>query len=350
MYSSSTETKEQTHYTTLGISENATPEEIKKAYRSLSLKYHPDKNQNDPTAVTMFQGISSAFEVLGDSEKRREYDFMRNNKNMFGGGGFSGGGMEDMGDINDLLSSLFFGGMPGMPGMHGMPGGLGNMGGGIRMAHMQQMPGHNGNGFNPPFQGSHIRVFKNGMPVHIQQQQRQQKPAPIIQHLQISIEQVLNGAQLPVEVERWLIENDMKVHEKQTIYVDIPKGIDDGELILLKDQGNTIDDDCKGDIKIFIKVVNTSSFERRGLDLYIERHISLKDALCGFSFELKYINDKIYTINNYSGNIIQPEYQKVIANMGLMRENARGNLIIHFKIDFPTTLTLEQLEQIKTIL
>jgi len=343
-HSSSTESKEQTHYMTLGISENATQDEIKKAYRTLSLKYHPDKNQHDPNSVKdKFQCISSAFEVLGDPEKKREYDMRNNNPfdSMFGGGcGMSMGG--DGPDLNDILSSLFFGG-----GMNST-GGLGSMGmggPGIRMTHMQQM--HGNNGFNPPFQGSHIRVFKNGVPVQIHQQR--QKPPPIIQHMQISMEQVLNGAQSPVEIERWIIENNMQVHEKQTIYVDIPKGIDDGELILLKEQGNIVDDNCKGDIKIFIKVENNSSFERRGLDLYIERHISLKDALCGFSFELKYINDKVYTINNYSGNIIQPEYHKVIANMGLMRENTRGNLIIHFKVDFPTSLTTEQIEQIKTI-
>jgi len=325
----SSESKEQTHYTTLGISENAGQDEIKKAYRSLSLKYHPDRNPNDASATTKFQSISAAFEVLGDQDKKREYDFMR--KNTFEGNPFGNVfgnpfGNEGMDDMNDILSSLFFNNM-----------------GGVRMS--THMPNA---GFNPPFQGSHIRIFKNGVPIHVQQ--RPQKPAPIIQHLKINMEQVLNGAQLPVEVERWLIENDMKIHEKQTIYVDIPKGIDDGELILLKDNGNIVNDECKGDIKIFIKVENNSSFERRGLDLYIEQHISLKESLCGFSFELKYINNKIYTINNDIGNIIQPEYQKVIPNMGLTRENTKGNLIIHFKVDFPTNLTNEQLEKIKEIL
>lgn len=331
--------KTKTHYDTLGISENATQDEIKKAYRSLSLKYHPDRNPNDSTCISMFQEISSAFEILGDPEKKKEYDFSR--KNIFGGmfgDGIhhhnSGMGMDDM---NDILSSLFFG---------GLAGGLGNMGSGIRMAHMS--PNANNHGFCPPFQGSHIRVFQNGIPVNIHQ--RPQKPQPIIYHLLVNIEQVLTGVQLPLEIERWLIENNMKVHEKQTIYVDIPKGIDDGELILLKDQGNIVDEDCKGDIKIFIKVENTSLFERKGLDLYVEHHITLKEALCGFSFELKYINNKIYTINNQNGNIIQPEYNKVIPNMGLMRDTKKGNLIIHFKVDFPTSLTSEQIESIKNIL
>jgi DnaJ family protein A protein 2 len=121
-------------------------------------------------------------------------------------------------------------------------------------------------------------------------------------------------------------------------------------MILLKEQGNMVDDDCKGDVKIFVKVLNNTCFERRGLDLFIEKHISLKESLCGFSFELKYINGKVYTINNQTGNIIQPGYQKIIPNMGLSRENTKGNLIIHFKVDYPTSLTTEQIEKLNEIL
>jgi DnaJ family protein B protein 4 len=318
---------EESHYATLGVSETASAEEIKKAYRSLSLKFHPDKN---PNGQEMFQKISSAFEVLGDSEKRKEYDFMKNNK-----GGMPFSGMDDMGDINDLLSSLF-----------------GGAGGGIRVAHMGGFPGMGFHGmpgmqgfhnFNPPNQGANIHMFRNGIPV-------QPKPPTIIHNLIIDINQVLNGVQLPIDIERWIIENNLKVHEKQTIYIDIPKGIDDGEIIVLQNQGNVVDENCKGDIKVHIKVNNNSVFERKGLDLYLEKQISLKESLCGFSFELKYLNDKVYTINNQIGNIIPPDYKKVIPGMGLSRENAKGNLIINFKINFPTSLTVEQIQKINDLL
>jgi DnaJ-class molecular chaperone len=339
MYSSTKEKENNTdtHYTTLGISENATQDEIKKAYRVLSLKYHPDKNINNPSAVEMFQKISSAYEILSDSEKKKEYDLLR--KNPFLGGFGMDMGANDMNDLNDLLSGLFFN--QGFGGNHG----------GIRVS-MNHMGMPNGmpsgmqdifGGFNPPHQGSRIRIFRNGVPVH-------QKPPPINHTLQINIEQVLNGVQLPIEIERWLLENNIKIYEKETIYVDIPKGIDDGEMIILTNQGNIIDDDTKGDVKIFIKVNNNSDFVRKGLDLYIERKISLKESLCGFSFELKYINGKVYTINNQIGNIIQPEYQKIIIGMGLMRENTKGNLIIHFKVEYPNILSIEQIDKLKEIL
>jgi len=217
--------------------------------------------------------------------------------------------------------------MGGFPGMafHGMPG----------------MQGFHG--FNPPNQGANIHMFRNGIPV-------QPKPPTIIHNLIIDINQVLNGVQLPIDIERWIIENNLKVHEKQTIYIDIPKGIDDGEIIVLQNQGNVVDENCKGDIKVHIKVNNNSVFERKGLDLYLEKQVSLKESLCGFSFELKYLNDKVYTINNQIGNIIPPDYKKVIPGMGLSRENAKGNLIINFKINFPTSLTLEQIQKINDLL
>ena len=81
-----------------------------------------------------------------------------------------------------------------------------------------------------------------------------------------------------------------------------------------------------------------------------EKNITLKEALCGFSFEIKYLNGKSYTLNNNKGNIIPPEYKKVYPNMGLTRENHKGNMIIHFHVDFPETLTSEQIEKISEIL
>jgi hypothetical protein len=229
-------------------------------------------------------------------------------------------------DINDIIEGLFFGGIPGMQGMHGMPGGIFTGG----------FPG-----------GPNIRIFRNGVPVNMNQME---KPPAIVKTIQINMEIVLNGGKLPVEIERWVLENGNKVHETATVYVDIFKGIDHNEIIMLKDQGNIINEHCKGDIKIFIAVNNDSCFNRRGLDLIMEKDISLKESLCGFTFDLKYINGKTYTINNLAGNIIPPEYQKVIPNMGLTREGHTGNLIIHFHTKFPESLSKENIEALSKLL
>jgi DnaJ family protein B protein 4 len=319
----------ETYYTILGIPETASREEIKKAYRSLSLKWHPDKNQ-DPEANGKFQKISEAYEVLSDENKKAEYDNRNNNPFMRMNGmhpGAGAGGMHHGGNpfenIDELFSTLFGGG-----------------GGGIHI-HPGMM--HPGMGMFPP--GANIRIFQNGVPMNAMQ-----KPPPINKTILINMEQVLNGANIPVEVERWILENGNRVSETETLYIPIPKGIDNDEIILLRDKGNVVNEHCKGDVKIFIKVDNQTEFKRIGLDLVYEKIISLKESLCGFQFELKYINGKSYTINNNSGNIITPGYNKIISNMGLTRENHVGNLIIHFDVKFPETLSQEQMDNIKNIL
>jgi len=324
-------------YEILGISEKASEEEIKKAYRKLSLQYHPDRNNNDQECVKKFQKIGEAYETLSDKQKRKEYDMTRNNPFFYAFGSGSGdndfnhGSMfHNMNNVDDLFSAFFSsndmgGGFPFM-------GSFGNMGPGIN-----------------------IRAFHNGIPVNVginksHFMENMQKPTPIIKNLTINMSQVLSGVNLPVDIERWIVENGNKVFEKETLYVPIPKGIDDNEIILLREKGNIINDHFKGDVKVFIKIENNSNFERRGLDLHYTKRISLKDALCGFSFDLVYLNGKTYTLNNHVGNIIQPNYTKIIPNMGLTRENHTGNLIITFLIDFPDKLDGDKINQLKEIL
>ena len=321
----------ESFYKILGVNEKSTKDEIKKAFRTLSMKHHPDKNNGNPESTKKFQKITEAYETLGDEQKREEYDMINKNPflrmgHQFGGGGM--GGMEGMEVPIDEIFSVFFGGMPfGMQGMQGMQG----------------MHGIHG---MPP--GSNIRAFRNGMPVNFNESL--QKPSPIIKNISICIGSVLTGINMPVEVERWIIENGNKVFEKETIYIDIPKGIDDNEIIILREKGNIVNDNCKGDIKLFIKVENNTEFIRNGLDLTIEKSISLKDALCGFNFELRFINGKTYTLNNNSGNIISDKYKKIIPNMGLVREGHTGNLNIIFNIIFPKTLSEDKIDKLKEIL
>jgi hypothetical protein len=192
-----------------------------------------------------------------------------------------------------------------------------------------------------------IQIFRNGVPINVN---RFQKPTPITKNITISMNQVLTGASIPVDIERWITENEHKVFEKETIYVTIEKGIDSGEIIVLEGKGNIVNDQCKGDVKIYVNVENNTQFQRYGIDLLLEKPISLKEALCGFSFEIKYINDKNYTINNTQGNIITPNYKKTIPGMGLERNGKRGNLVIHFIIEFPASLSIDKINLLKDVL
>ena len=312
-------------YKVLGVDEKASKEDIKKSYRTLQMKYHPDRNNNSQEANIMTQKLNEAYETLGDDEKREEYDMTRNNP-------FAKGMDVPMDDIINMM----FGGMRGMPGMQmgGIPG----------MPGMGGFPGFHGMHGLPP--GTKIHFFQGGNPMNFQQMQ---KPTAIIKNINIKISQVLTGANIPLEIERWIMEQGMKVFESETIYVTIPKGIDDGELILLKDKGNVLNETCKGDIKIFVKIENDSIFKRVGLDLVLEKSINLKDALCGFSFEITYINGKSYTLNNNSGNIIPHGFRKIIPNMGLERENHKGNMVIEFNVQFPEKLSESVIASLKKI-
>ena len=304
-------------YNILGVDEKATKDEIKKAYRGLQMKWHPDKNQGSEESKRMSEKINGAYEILGDDDKRGEYDNSRNNPNPFTRMNSQGGGGMEV-PMDDIFN-MFFGGMPGMGGFPGMPG----MGG---------FPGM------PP--GAKIHIF-NGGPMGFQQ--AISKPVPIMKTIEINMSQVLSGASIPLEIERWIIENGIKVHEKETIYVSVPQGIDDNEMVILRDKGNTLNENVKGDVKIFVKIKNDTAFKRSGLDLILDKKISLKESLCGFTFEINYINGKSYTLNNNKGNIIPPEYKKIYPGMGLSRGDHKGNMIIHFHVDFPEKLTEEQI-------
>ena len=311
----------ENYYEILGVNEKASQAEIKKAYRNLSMKFHPDKNKGNQESVGKFQKINEAYETLGDEAKREEYNLSRNNPFTRMNSSYGGGGMEV--PIDDIFNAIF-GNNGFVGGNHGFPP-----------------------GFPPGFPGGKIHVFHGGSPMNFHQ--AMQKPSPIIKNISVNIEQILLGSTVPVEIERWILESGTKVFERETIYVNIPKGIDDNELIILRDKGNVMNEQCKGDIKLFVNINNDTTFKRSGLDLILEKTITLKEALCGFSFEIKYIDGKSYTLNNNSGNIIPPEYRKIIPKMGLSRDEHVGNMIIIFHIEFPEKLNETQIASLKEI-
>lgn len=301
-------------YKVLGVSKDSNQEEIKKAYRKLSLKHHPDKNGGNDTK---FKNISEAYETLGDEGKRQMYNMQQNNPfaNM--------GGMGGMGDMRgggaDEFLNMLFGGMGGMGGM-----------GGINFANM----------------GPNVRIFRNGVQVNA-------KPEPLIKKIIITLQDSFNGTKVPIEIERNIRTNNVNTKEVERVYIDIPMGIDDNEMIILRGKGNIIND-SRGDVKIHVTIKNNTEFVRKGLDLYYTKTISLKDALIGFTFDLHHISGKKYTINN-NGTVITGDYKKMVRNMGMKRERPHpaspmvGNLIISFKIDFPKELTKEQREAIEKV-
>jgi DnaJ-class molecular chaperone len=307
------------HYEVLGISKDADDSDIKKAYRKLSLQYHPDRNPSDD-ANARFQEINEAFEVLSDPEKRNQYNmelqFGQRGPNPF---------EHDMHDINNIFNMMFGGGGPGGNPFGGMPG----------------MPG--------------VRIFHGGggPGINIQTQvfHSFSKPEPINVDINITIEQSYHGCTVPLKYDCWNVVNNVRSNETRSLQINLPKGVDDGETLLLQDQGNGINNQVRGDVRVTIRIQNSSEFTRKGMDLYLHKRVSLKDALCGFNFEFDHFNGKRICMNNATGNnVIKPNTKKVINGLGMVKDNGVGNLVVEFDVSFPESITDEQRETIKKIL
>ena len=330
-------------YDVLGVSKDADDTEIKKAFRKRSLELHPDRNQDKDTTHD-FQELNACYDKIKTQDLRQKFEM----ESQFGGGmgGMGhggGGGGDDFQDINHIFNMMFGGGMPGgmgggMPGVHMhpgmMPGGMGGMPPGVRIFHGGVPGGMSGHHF---FQ---------------QQQQQMQKPPAIIKSCEITMEQCFQGCSIPLEVERWSIENGVRGTKKEIIHINIPPGIDESEIIVLRDLGNSVDNQLRGDIKLSIQIKPHAIFQRHGLDLLYKKHISMKEALCGFAFEILHLNGKTLAINNQTNpTVISPQFRRTIPQMGIRREEgAVGNLVIEFHVEFPSTLTPEQIEKLKEIL
>ncbi len=291
----------QNYYNILNIENDASPEEIKKAYRKLSLKYHPDKNP-DPDSGKMFHKISEAYETLFDIEKRRNYDF----QNKFTSSNETNGAQENI-NLNDLFMNLF------------------------------------GNSKTGLFQNNNL--FSEN---HILSQL--QKPAPIIKTLVVDFNTIYYKQTIPLEIERSVVDNHSKYTEKEKIYIDIDEGVDEDELIIIREKGNISHLNVQGDIKIFIKINNNTPYQRKGLNLILNKTITLKEALCGFSFEINHINGRNLKIKNEIGNIISPSFVKTLPKLGIKRKDQIGVLQIIFNVDFPKAISLDNLKQIKMLL
>jgi len=315
-------------YDALGVSKDANPTEIKKAYRALSLKYHPDRNSTEEAKSKMLE-INEAYETLSDDEKRKHYDMT----SAFGGGGAMGGmpfqhmsSMDEFSDINQIFNMMFGGG--------GMPPGMMHMGGGpgIRVFQTSGGPGSFRAEFSTSFH-------------------QQQPPPTINKEIYLALDQCYSGTSMPIEIDKWTIINGAKVMEHKTINVTFPPGIDENDVLSLKGAGNEVNENLKGDINIHVKLLNNTCLRRQGLDLVMNKKITLKEALCGFTFDIPHMNGKTFSLNNsVNPSIIQPGFRKVIPNLGMMKDNMTGNLIIELEIEFPELLTPEQTEGLKNIL
>jgi len=284
------------YYKTLGINPNASDSEIKKAYRSLSFKYHPDKN-SDPNVTDTYKKINEAYEVLSDPQKRAQYD----NPNP----------------MESLLKEMF----RGKPTpMHSMPN------------PMHSMPNVFEEIFKMHNMGEQV-IFSFDEP----------QIAPLDKKIEITFEQSYKGGNIPISIEREFRKGQMCFKEQEKIYVVIPSGIDDGEIIEIPDKGNVMFDK-RGILRLHIKIMHDSNlkFERKGLNIIYNQTITFKESICGFEYLIHYIDGSPLKLKSSRGNIIQNGDEKSVKGKGFLRDGQTGDLVIHFKVT-PQELTDEQI-------
>jgi curved DNA-binding protein len=274
------------------------------------MKYHPDRNGGDAEMSKKTQFINEAYEILGDEEKRRQYDM--------------GGGNNDIMNevpIHEIFSALFGGG-GGMRFMNSQQ-------------HIPQVHIFQGQGQGHPFFQQHF-FQESVQPIHCQ--------------VKVDLSKITDSLSMEVEIERIVQLNDVIEHVFEKIKVAIPQGVEDKECIVLKDMGHVVQH-LKGDVLVTVNVHNDTIYQRERLDLVLEQTITFKESMCGFSRDLIHINGKGYTLNNSKGTVMQDGQKRVIPTLGLRRNGEVGNLVIVFRVQSPPALlTDEQLEKLREIL
>ncbi len=237
------------YYKTLGVSKSASQDEVRKAYRKLARKYHPDLNKGDESAARKFKEINEANEVLSDTDKRKKYDMYGKDwqhaaqfENMRGGrgpgGGFGGGGnFGGMGDFSDFFQSMFGGGFSGFGGMGG-----GGMGGQPR-----------------PQKGQDVKT---------------EVSLPLLDVAETHKRTLnINGKQLRITVDA---------------------GIKDGHSIRLRGHGQPGPmGGPAGDLYVTFKLRKDSNFERKDDNLYTTAEVDFFDAMLGGEIEIKTLTGSV---------------------------------------------------------
>jgi DnaJ family protein B protein 4 len=317
-------------YDTLGIDRGASEAEIKKAYRKLAMKWHPDKNQdNKAESEKKFKAVSEAYEVLSDPKKKERYDQFGED-GLRDGGGFGGGGGGV--DPHDIFAQFFGGGGGGMPGggFGGIPGG--GFGGGMPGG-FGGMPGH-----------GHGRGGQSSRP-------RKKKADPIEQVLRLTLEEMYYGVQKNLKLTRTVIRNGREERVSETLSIDVKPGWKKGTKITFQEKGDETPETVAADIVFVIEEKKHPRFEREGDDLLKTVVVDLHEALLGTNVFVSTLDGK--SINVDVPEIVDPKYVKVLAGEGMplsKNPQTKGDLKLRFDIRFPKELSSAQRETLRECL
>ena len=352
------------YYEVLGVSKDASSDDLKKAYRKLAKQYHPDMNPGDKTAETKFKEVNEAYEVLNDPAKRQRYDQFGHAgvDPSYGGGGagYGGGGFGGF-DVRDIFESFFGGGFSGFGGSSRTR----NPNGPIR-----------GNDINVTLGLSFMEAAK-GCKQQIQVQRlekcdvcggsgaksgttaetctecggtgqvkvSQRTPIGVIQTTRTCSK--CSGKGKVIKEPCPDCRGMGRVRHTRTLEVSVPAGIDDGQTFVLRGQGDQgVNGGPSGDVNIMVTLRPDTLFERDGFDVWCDIPITFSQAVLGDEITVPTIDGKVkYTVpeGTQSGTVFR------LRNKGIQYVNGRGrgDQYVKVNIEVPRNLTGKQKEALR---
>eukprot|EP00736_Rhodelphis_marinus_P007666 Rmarinus@m.489 len=334
-------------YKVLGVDKDATPSQIKKAYHRLARENHPDRGGDEEK----FKTIQFAFDILGDQKKRDIYD--NYGEEAAKDGHEPGGGMED------LLGAMF--------------GGGGRRGGGRRKAkevvHRLRVSLEDlykgktsklalqrsrvcidchGKGAEGDIQTKCQTCHGRGVQLHV----RQLGPGMIQQMQAVCSSCDGKGSVIPDKFKCKHCHGNGVVEQRKVIEVYIEPGMRDESQIRIEGEGDERPDVEAGDVVIVLQQKEHDLFKRRGNDLLVEKTITLQEALCGYEFHIKTLDDRLLKIKTEANECIQPNEFRVVHGEGMpigKKRDLRGKMIIHFKVQFPKSLSTKEVQAVRKL-
>lgn len=349
------------YYDVLGVGKSADATEIKKAYRKLAMKYHPDKNPGDKEAEEKFKEINEAYEVLSDETKRKNYDQFGHegvNGQGFGGdGGFGGQGFGGFDDIfGDIFGDMFGGGFGGGRQRRRGP----ERGADIRQRinisfedaafgkkvqvkinRSEECDECHGSGAKPGTSKKTCPTCNGSGQV----QSVQRTPFGNIASTRTC--STCNGEGEVIDSPCSKCHGKGSIRKTKTIEVDVPAGIDEGQMIKLSGQGELgTRGGPRGDLYIEVSVNAHQLFTREGYDVYLEMPITFAQATLGDEIQVPTLDGKVqYQVpeGTQTGTVFRLKGKGIPK----LRSNVRGDQYVKVTVEIPTKLNDKQKELVR---